>query len=478
MPRSKQWVNLPKDDKFKGDGIDSKADLGPVKISIKFKNGNLAGFRVRLDADGGGNIVYSAAERGRNGNFRTVVAGSATNMGTPKCRLTKTIALPVGGGNKYKLTATYRKKEVVSGIKVEVRKRLFYQIMHMKGETSHATATLDSAFLDTARKFFLELKKKGADAEVPLIHNIDDADATHNAFIRGCGAAYELKDLHPYSFAVCFVRYIADFATESVSHELDIDAPSVLAKFNWDAGSVTIETRSYLAFELEEVDDWLQSATCTFTPDGTTDTRDIDPANYTVEVDTSSKAFTYGGRHKIKVTFKSGAVRRALIGRTKGKLNIALDVKIVDGWTNGFAYNGINLIAIANRVVWQDMTASCRQYTLNHEVGHKIGMTGDGTGTSPDSHPDYYHQNLPAYAGTGHSGPHCKKGATYTLATTDWAGTPGCVMFGADSAYDAGGAVHASPPEFCDKCEPMVRKIDVCGATNLTNGFQISLDDY
>ena len=56
----------------------------------------------------------------------------------------------------------------------------------------------------------------------------------------------------------------------------------------------------------------------------------------------------------------------------------------------------------------------------------------------------------------GHQGPHCEKGVTYTAATNNWSGAPGCVMFGATGTSSA-----SSPKEYCSECTDIVKKLDL-----------------
>jgi hypothetical protein len=125
---------------------------------------------------------------------------------------------------------------------------------------------------------------------------------------------------------------------------------------------------------------------------------------------------------------------------------LKLKVNVVDRWRNGLSFGGGNLICIASKVLWRDRDAAEMNQTLIHEMGHKIGMVCDGTGSSPDA------PSL-RYTERGHVGPHCHKGLALADDFRVVTSGAGCVMFGA--------SVTGRPNEFCDLCTPAVRKIDI-----------------
>src|SRR5690606_21362815 len=119
-------------------------------------------------------------------------------------------------------------------------------------------------------------------------------------------------------------------------------------------------------------------------------------------------------------------------------------------------------ITCSRRPLWEDMPVNTREYTWNHEVGHRFGMVAYGDNQSipgyknlPNAPPHLYSDATgPNYG--GHRGPHCGKGATYNAATDSWSGTPECVMFGAN-----GIAGRHAPKEYCEDCAKVVRKLDL-----------------
>ncbi len=79
----------------------------------------------------------------------------------------------------------------------------------------------------------------------------------------------------------------------------------------------------------------------------------------------------------------------------------------------------------------------------------------------PDAPPNVYGEDR-GVNDKGHLGPHCSSGSvTYDASKRAWTGVPGCVLFGATGARDSAGTYHSSPLDYCDKCAPVVRKLDL-----------------
>src|SRR5690606_30250182 len=124
-----QWINLPVADDYVADSIPSKERLGPARFRDQSKKASLARFRVKVTPlDGNDHEAYSQAERNRNANFRVRVAGSASNNGQQEVVLDKEVFLNAAGGNRYKIQAQYKKKVVESGLVLESRRKLLYQV--------------------------------------------------------------------------------------------------------------------------------------------------------------------------------------------------------------------------------------------------------------------------------------------------------------------------------------------------------------
>lgn len=451
-----QWVNLTKDKKFVADEIDSKDRLGELHYEATFKKALLSQFKVKIEPVGD-QAKYSGGELSRNARFKIVHAHTVNNQGKQKVKAEATITLPAAGGNEFKVKAKFKDKVLEAAKTVVVRRKLFYQVMQMQGLAAAATTSMEQAFWNPGKKYFIKMKREGPVANIPLQHKLDD-NAEHNAFIAAARGAFALKAKGECAFAIVYVNYIA--SPEYFDHRgtYPIDLGSRL--FGGSSGSeITIPVDQYLWHGIDPADDaakkWLINGRLEFQEAGTTTWRSLPLSRDDFSVDTSTPAFAYGGHAKIKIRVDS-AVGQNWFSRRKGQLRVRLDLNTA-GWVNGFAYTTIPLIAMAKKVLWGDQRAPKLAYTLNHEVGHKIGMVPDGKGLLPDAPPTLYGDQR-GVNDKGHQGPHCEKGAAY--AGGRWSGAPGCVMFGADGVWNGVSIVDA-PDAFCGECAKAVRKMDL-----------------
>jgi len=470
MPELEQWVNLDEKPDFRGDGIDDVKRLGAIHFKFTFKKAKPSQFRVRLIPIGAA-ATYSDDERNRNEAFRARVTTSVlSNAAQSESVIDKAVHLPAAGGNKYKLQAIHKDKEVDSPVEVIVKRRLYYQVMAMKGMIAHSTATMDDAFLNPEKEVFIKMLSKDPGRDIPLM-GVIEGDAKHDQFIRACGAQYSLAKYAPFSFGICFVKYIASSGETTVRHRLAANVPSKLGKWSWDGLQAELDIDQHLWHGFDDAEDlaqaWLLDIYVGFLATGAMVAEAVPRSELCISI-VGPKEFTYGGYKKISVTVVDGAVKRKMASARQGEFIFEVKVKTAEGWTNGFAYTSINLIAIASRVLWKDMDAATREYTLNHEVGHKVGMVSDGTGKAAEKSPNHY-------TGNTHQGNHCSKGATFLGGY--WSGAPGCVMFGANGAY-SGVTLNAAPATFCPDCEPRVRKLDLSAISLSQTGFNQSMEKH
>src|SRR5690606_2955592 len=108
--------------------------------------------------------------------------------------------------NKYKIQAAYKNKVVESGLVLEARRKLLYQVMQMRGISAGSTSTMDNAFWKPDKKFYIEMKQQGTTATVAYIACLDGTN--HDKFIRASAKGYTLKNYKPYAFGINFVNYI------------------------------------------------------------------------------------------------------------------------------------------------------------------------------------------------------------------------------------------------------------------------------
>jgi hypothetical protein len=483
----KQWVNLPKKTKFEGDGISSEARLDFLYFKHTFKTANPASFKVSIVPTGAGNIKYSKAELKRHEGFRIrkLPVQLSTKTSTPEVE--QEVYLPAAGGNTYKIKAKYNNKVVESTTIVEVWRRLFYEVISMKSAPYLVSMTgFENAFINTAKKFNIELKEKGNGRNkmkfIKTIHNTNGNDFRDEA-----RKVYTIRECEPYAVAVVFSNYIADYIDIRIVDTVSRQIPSKLLHWGTHAGDFVVDIRGpgggseYLWEGLDDDHDkakfWLVSATF-MAKDG---------QQYTIPKDdvtiAGGKAFSLGGYKQVKVDLKS--IKRNLFSMTEGTIRLIVNV-LDGGFTGGFSYNNLNLITVGTRAWWESSPSSNSEMlqTINHEMGHKVGMVGYGDKDHRKKNEKLkkkgkdvyftYRRELPDSPKTlygehrgvndqGHAGPHCGKGAKYHNDTGDWTGKPGCVMFGSNATEDPVGTYHFTPEKFCDQCEPVVRKLDLNG---------------
>lgn len=475
MGEVEQWVNLDRDAKFVSDGISSIERVGEeVHFKCTFKNGELGSFRYKVVAVE--QAKYSRKERGRNPHFKLRSGkGSTTNNAKGEVVIENKVKLPAAGGNKYKLEVQWMDKggsAITLSDTVVTRRRLFYQSVTMAGVTAGDCGAMENEYWNPGKNYYLKLIAQGG-GTIPLTPVLWSAGGNNNYidFIKSTKATYSLEPKRPFAFILVWSRYIASQAQVVVTETRNVSIPSKLFKWGYQGESVVVDVGYHLWWQLDPTDDaanaWLVGVTCTFTDAQGRDTQLNIPNDRVTP--TGPQIGKYGGSSQVTIDLSAADLQnlRNYVTRNVGDLTFDITLRVADGWTNGFSFNTINLITVAERVVWDDMSDAIKKYTLNHELGHKVGMTPDGTGRLPTK-PSCY------YTGQTHQGPHCSKGATFTAATQVWSGAPGCVMFGADGTYNAG-VYSGAPPEYCGECEPLVRKLDLASTAA---GFTNSVMDF
>lgn len=463
MSKLKQWVNLPKNNGLVEDDITSIERLAQFHIECEFKKATQASFKVRIYPTGN-EAIYSKKEKQRNPNFKLRRYAKQANGSNKKIKLETDLFLPAAGGNSYKIEAKYKNTVVEAKKTVETRRRLYYQVISMKGVPyPKSMSTFEDAFKNEKGKFFIELKEKNNGRNrMDFIKTVQSAN--DGLFRTNARNVYDIKKYEPYAVAVVFSNYIADKANHINIDSADRSIPSRWT--HWGTYEVEVDLTDsggnpvYLWHNLDPVDDaiqgWLNHAH--FYPDGATAPIKIPNSHVSI---TGKNLGAEGGYSRVKVEFK-GAELRNMFSSLKGK--IVLDLNIVEGYSGGFSYTGLNLIAVATKAWWDKNSEKEMLQILNHEMGHKVGMVAAGTARAPDKPPHLYGENR-GVNDRGHRGPHCANGCNYNNATQTWSGIPKCVMYGATGLYDATTKVYtASPDEFCPDCGKIVRKLDLDGA--------------
>lgn len=483
----KQWVNLPKEAKFVGDGITSKNRLDFLHFETKFKNANPALYKVKIIPMGSGNIKYSKKEQKRHKGFNLQKQPPQLSA-KKKDVVEQDVYLPAAGGNQYKIKARYGKKVVESKTIVEVWRRLYYQVISMKGVPCLSSMSkFEDAFEDKKNKYFIELKEQGNGRNrMKFMKTVYDKNYTiltgnGDEFRKQARAVYSIRKYEPYSVAVVFSNNIADPREFKIIDTVSREIPSKLFRWGSYNDECTLDVADssgndeYLWLGLNDEHDkkkaWLVSAVFE-----TKDKRKLKISSDDISF-TGAKGYDKGGYSKLKINLKG--VKRKFFSKIEGKIKVT--VLVVDGFSGGFSYNSLNLITVATRAWWgkKPTTDVEMLQILNHEMGHKVGMVAYGDKKHPKNPKFTYKPMLPDAPKTlygenrginnqEHLGPHCSKDVKYRNATkkasAEWSGKPGCVMFGATAVYDSKTKSYNSPPAtFCSECKPAVRKLDLNG---------------
>jgi hypothetical protein len=464
-----QFVNLPTRDSSYASGLaDSSGQIGPV-LSMKFtcKKGALTGWRIRLKQTGADNAVYTNAELKRNPRFKGGLTAIVSNKGLADGTYEDVFNLPAAGGNEYQLEYLYQGQVKLSGATtIKTRRALWYQVMSMAGVAAKPVAAMEAEFLKEDRKHFVKLQRKGGSATIPKIGIVVDK-ADEATLCTELAKVYTLRPFGKHAFAVCYVDYIGKPGDELVDKGFAVSANGTVAKLQQapgGAGYLPILLKQDLWRNLGDARPWRKGL-----PDCTFESADKSisiaiPAS--LERDPAvPKRYAHGGYRGIRLKLDAAALKQVTDAGKAGTIFCRFKVRIANSFSNGLSYSTVNLVLVAVRARWEDRTDASIGQTLIHEIGHKIGMVADGSAgrLAPDRPPFYYHQDLPAFAGTTHAGRHCSKGATYDLGTKAWSGNPQCVMYGAGHSQ--------RPASFCEDCSKALRKLDLSSAALTVNGF-------
>jgi len=470
----KQWVNLPKNEKF-SEGEITLARCGTVSVKLTFATDNFPlTYFVKVVPVGSENVVYSEGEQARNRNFNLPeeIMGVANN----ETEIVEGIQLPAAGGNQYKIEVKDEngKKVATEEAVFEVQRKLYYQVIVMDDTNDSAPsdtrslATMEAEYL----RHFITLARKGAEKRIPYIKTVilDGNDSNESYFDEQIAAAFRFdSDFNKLEFAAVFVDYIATMADYKYQAEVVIgEKPN--PRCVWDEVEVKIsDTKELLWHGMDDKHDrvkkWFKSGQVVYT-----DLKGV-ITTYIIkreDIDISGRRFcSYGGYAQVKI--KIDTALKALLQKQGGQLTFTILVNIVSDCSGGlnWAYKGVKIIALAKRDWWESTRASERELTWIHEVGHRFGMVAYGDKNYPTNSKFRYRPTLPDAPSTlygensgvndcGHAGAHCNNGADYNISDKTWSGRPGCIMFGADNIESR----HA-PKSYCSECAPIVRKLDL-----------------
>ncbi|MFN8660230.1 MAG: hypothetical protein U0105_28090, partial [Candidatus Obscuribacterales bacterium] len=335
----KQWVNLPRDDKWvDGADIKNKDRLShKPRIKVWFNKPGAHGFKVKYLPDGG-NAAYSVAEKGRTSHFKYQDAQKAytTDGDGTKILPIDDFFVAAAGKDKYKLEAEDNKGNKVQSSEIEIHRLIYYVEIKMKTLTSIATslATLEGEYA----KHNIKLKALPS-VEMDFMANVSDSDeATFKTKARTAYAGSTAPAKEPYAIAIAYTGHQAEKNTNKriskASVQVGPGKPDVLIPIRGTGVYDTRDIERSLWNNIVPGEDWFVSAK--FLKDGGTAGTDdvvIDKAKCTPVPVSAAKP------DNCKV------VKIDVTGLPVATGTITLEVNWIDIMAGGTSY-GANLISV------------------------------------------------------------------------------------------------------------------------------------
>jgi len=443
MPNILQWVNLIKHDTYVEDEITSQHRIGRFKVRCTFSNAASELVRLRIVAEGGDNTNYTTAEERRNLNYKLVKTQPIMTTGESESELEQDFWLPAGGGNQYKVEAMHNGNVVATSQIIETRRKLYYQIITMTGLTIPSSfSAFEDEYWNEAKKYYIKLKNIG-NAEIAPIENIG-SDADTAVLRQRVRAVYDRTydygtpgNLKTFTTSIVFTDHLA---VKDVGKELNLPVTGAIVK-----GSSQTIPIVYAAEGQSRKTHYLWRNLVTGEgPNISATFIDHDDVHHDITADVSLGAVTVGSSGVGELIVDTSNFPDSFFSDASNIGLITVTVDAVNRMRAGIAL-GDNVIVICTKAWWRNTPTTKMLDVMVHELGHKVGMVSDGTGKKIDS-------TAKLYTGQGHRGPHCSNGYTYDAGARTWSSAAGtkCVMYGSTNGVR----------EFCDVCEPAVRKTD------------------
>jgi type VI secretion system secreted protein VgrG len=421
-----QYVNLPGDNKW-NDGTKLKnkdRQTQKPRVRVRFDRPCTESFKIKLDP-GVSNQIYSAAEEGRNGNFKHETTEKTYTTDADGTKIITDLQIASAGKDTYKYTAedNYGNKATSAG-EIETIRRIYLQELKMVGVS--AASSLNTLTIEFD-KHGIEIVKL---SDMPMDH-IDNVGTDTSNFETSARAAYVISGCssrEPFVVAVTYTDHLAVKETP---------LPIIKAGVTVGPGNpaVTIPIivngkRKSLWNKIVTGESWFISAS--FRKNGGTAADDVNIpiANVTLVPDAPA----------VPDNCSSVNIQVAGLATAAQTGTITLTVHVVDRMRAGLAFSGGNLICVCTRAWWKIESTADQNEAMIHEMGHKIGMVPDGSSLDTGSN---------QYTAKGHVGSHCHTGLAVLPDYSTSSGT--CVMFGATSGNS----------DFCLFCARAVKKVDI-----------------
>jgi len=362
------------------------------------------------------------------------------------------LSVAAAAGYKYRVEAALPSGSFTQGSNwVEIRRRFYiHPVVRYASGRAAGMAAFDSAIASFG-KYQLEVRKTLSVAGNEL-GVWQDSDLSPD--VKGIGndtlaTNADAKKMKPHGIAIILGEFVSLSDLETQTWELEFERTDATPF----PPSVTIPLqKNGLWYVVVPLTNGKQVVKASVRPDGLT--------GWFSSVDLPKSALAGVDAFSMQVVVDLGEALKTL--GTESHLTLTLSLKCMRGWAVGWAYPDTPVIYLNMRDPnTNSVLASAGALALVvHEVGHKLHLTSDGSGSLPDKQPHHYPSfsslPLPAgYTGGMHQGPHCSTGvpagtnvwdpAAHTAAT--------CTMWGSLKQSAA----------YCPECLTVLRKVDLSG---------------
>ena len=430
---AKQWVNLPRDDKWvDGTYVTNKDRLSQQpRIKVRFNKPGTHSFKLKY-VPGEDNVVYTGGEEGRNANFKyTKEEQSYTTDPDGTKIIDANFSVAAAGMQQYHVVATDENGNEVRSSTLETFRLVYYKEIKMRGLTS-IPSSLSTTLAELSNHGII-LVDFGS-IEMTYFSNVSDVEtADGGAFETEVRTAYRGSDAptkEPYVVGIVYTGHLANKDSNQVVTKSGVSVGPSAA----DVEIPIIDSSGkdkFLWINLVPGENWFVSAK--FLGDGgAAGTEDVVIAEADCTAVPDPDAPDVSRTVRVKVT-----------GLPAATGTITLTVNWVKTMRAGLQFPKTNLVCVNTRSWFKDKATDVMNATLIHEMGHKFEMVPEGTGKQPD-------KTATMYTGKGHVGPHCHQGFSASLSTyVGLKGNP-CVMFGITNGKTT----------FCTNCAPALKKQD------------------
>jgi type VI secretion system secreted protein VgrG len=423
--RVDQFVNLPEDNKWVTDGIANVDRLTEkLRVRVRFQRAGTERFRLRF-LPGSSNIVYSAAEKGRNAkyDYSPQDEQSYTTDADGTKILNDVHSVAVAGGNTYNFEARDDHGTVQRSGDVRVRRRVFVQEIKMQG--SPCAASLGT-FIGEYNNHHLQIIQLPS-VQMARIENVGTDSTPFQDAARTAYTGSQGPNKERYCVALAYTDHEAvkdanvslEYANQSVGPG---QGPLTLSVVN-AAGS-----QGYLWNNIVTGEGWFVSAS--FLKNGAAEAARVNI------LQGKCTAVQATGRPADMCDRVSVVVNDLTTTVQQGTVRLVLNV--VNRMRGGLSFGGGNLICICTRAWWSTTSEADQNQTMIHEMGHKLGMVPNN---------DDLDRPTNQYDGSGHVGSHCHAGVA-AMANYGSASGSTCVIFGSTNGRTA----------FCAGCAPCIKK--------------------